>query len=402
MALASLSESMIKSGPQSTELLPESFAVHQHTKAIVDLRKAIRENDDSSPEIVFVTCALFICFEIFQGRHESALSHMSSGIFFLINWTSKYFSNDPIMKNKANNNSSTIFVQLQKIFRRLMLQTILFVQTKPQEWKFITPAFTPDLPHITLAFKSIDEARDCLDSCMCFLYHRVLTSRFQGLENNEIEDLTNDASSETPSNPLNEWSSSFRDFMEKEKQKFSAGELNAARLLEIQNITASILSCAGPSSQESAFDAFEHHFRLIITLASEVIAEVRQDNDPPTFPSIDMGILPHLYFAASRCRHPSTRRQALHLLRDGPMQEGIWHRDVLASIAEQIILMKEMNCQGASSSSDIPASARLSVINATIDLTQRTVILYCCRQQLDKDGRSSVIHEAVIHELIYY
>jgi hypothetical protein len=106
-----------------------------------------------------------------------------------------------------------------------------------------------------------------------------------------------------------------------------------------------------------------------------------------------MGILPYLYFVTSRCRHPLIRRQALQLLHQGPLQERIWHREVLARISDHIIIMEEAGWQGAQSSSDIPANARLSVINATIDSTQRTITLHYCRHQLEKDVQLHVIHE---------
>jgi hypothetical protein len=56
--------------------------------------------------------------------------------------------------------------------------------------------------------------------------------------------------------------------------------------------------------------------------------------------------------------------------------------------------LEEMGCDSAQNSVDIPASARLSMINATIDSAQRTVTLHCCRQQLG-EGRANVIHELV-------
>lgn len=109
-----------------------------------------------------------------------------------------------------------------------------------------------------------------------------------------------------------------------------------------------------------------------------------------------MGILPHLYFVSSRCRHPLLRRQVLRLLCQGSRQEGIWHRDMLASIAERIIDMEERNCEGAQSAEEIPAGARLTVINATIDSVRRTVILHCCRQEVGQENIE------VIHELVEY
>jgi hypothetical protein len=188
--------------------------------------------------------------------------------------------------------------------------------------------------------------------------------------------------------------------MTERKEELSTREQRVAILLEIQHITASILASAGPSSQEMIFDSFEVAFSQIIALASRLLISRNSGHslkvEQPLIPAFDMGILPHLYLVSSRCRHPLLRRQALRLLRQGPRQEGIWHRDMLASIAQRVINMEERNCEGAQSAEDIPASARLTVINATIDSARRTVILHCCWQEA---GQEKI---EVVHELVEY
>jgi hypothetical protein len=391
VALACLSEAMVESIPDGLERLSQ-LAMSQQTNAISHLSRQIREGNESSVEVVLMTCALFVCFEMFQNNYEAALSHMSSGIYVFYNWVSK--------ENCSSWHSGKLTVQLGRIFGRLMLQTILFINTKPREWKFVEPAFTPALPSIPSAFSSIEEARDCLDTCMCSLYHRMLTAQFRDLEG--FEDLEVDAgpTAQLSASPLNEWLLSFKSFMRKEKQNISLREQKVAILLEIQHITATILASAGPSSQETIFDLFEEAFSRIIALASRLLptdtSESSPGEDRSPIPAFDMGILPHLYFVTSRCRHPSLRREALHLLRRGPRQEGIWHRDMLANIGERIMSIEEKGHRGAERSAEIPASARLSVINATVDSRKRKVMLHCCRQEAREEARE------VIHELVEY
>jgi len=277
-----------------------------------------------------------------------------------------------------------------------MLQTLLFVHTKPGEWKFVKPAFTPALPSIPSVLRSVDEARDCLDSCMCSLYHGMLTSQLQSLGDTSLD---TSPASQLSANTLGTWSRSFRAFMTERNEELSTREQRVAILLEIQHITATILASAGPSSQEMIFDSFEVAFSQIIALASRLLISSTSGHslevEQPLIPAFDMGILPHLYLVSSRCRHPLLRRQALRLLRQGPRQEGIWHRDMLASIAQRVINMEERNCDGAQSA-EIPASARLTVINATIDSARRTVILHCCWQEAGQENIE------VVHELVEY
>lgn len=347
----------------------------------------MQENTESTSavEVVLITCVLLICFEMFQNNHESALSQMSSGIYLFCNWHSK----QPSLGLTDISNELTR--QLERIFGRLMLQTILFVDTRPQEWKFINPAFAPVLPLMPSLFRDIEEARDCLNSCMCYLYHKMLVARFQSLANVAIQSPHDDISSQHV-NPLEKWLQYFQCFMVARKHKFSALEEKAALLLEIQHTTASILASAAAFGGELIFDSFEEAFSHIIALTSQVSFA---DPDLSLFPAFDMGVLPHLYFAASRCRDHMIRRQALQLLRQGPRQEGIWNREMLANIAERLINMEEMDVEIIKTSADIPSNARLSVINAAIDSSQRTVTLHCCRQQIRAEEATHVLHELV-------
>jgi hypothetical protein len=382
VAVASLSEHLLNIPKNGLETIPR-LALCQHTKAVRRLSQKMHAENDASLQIVLMTCAIFVCFEMLQSNFEAALVHMTNGVYVYYQWV----SNDTC----STRHSREFTVQLEAIFGRLMLQIILFIDTKPREWKFINPAFTPALPSVTPMFRSVHEARDCLDRCMCSIYHRMISSQFQELEEREVD--ANPLSQLTP-NLLDEWEISFVSFMMKERGNLSTREQKVAVLLEIQHITATILATAGPSSPETIFDSFEEEFSRIIELAYLLTTNTCEEQISP-IPTFDMGILPHLYFVASRCRHPLLRREALELLRRGPRQEGIWNRDMLAGIGERIMGMEEKVCGRVESSMDILASARLTVINASIDSTQRQVVLHCCRQEAGGYGVRDVIHELV-------
>jgi hypothetical protein len=217
----------------------------------------------------------------------------------------------------------------------------------------------------------------------------MISSQFRELEEHKVDA---NPLSQLTTNPLDEWKISFECFMTKESGNLSPREQKVAVLLEIQHITATILASAGPSSEETIFDCFEEEFSRIIELAYRINANASEEQRS-SIPTFDMGILPHLYFITSRCRHPLLRREALSLLRRGPRQEGIWNRDMLAGIAQRIMGMEEKICGSVESSMDILASARLTVINASIDSTRRIVVLHCCRQEAEGCGARDVIHE---------
>lgn len=375
VALSSLSETMLNSSSNPSG----TFARRHYTMAMAELKGERCLKD----EVVLITCALFICIEMFQGNWEMALNHMVRGVYLS-------FKSRPRVLAQSPRSLGILQVQLERMFGRLMLQAILFVDTKPSDWKFVAPSLAPRLPEIPVAFSSVIEARNCLDACLSFLLHRILVSQFQGLN----ENLPRDPTPEAHIDPLCDWLCSFTVFKEQHVGTFSPQDEKAAILLAIQHITSTTLASPAPFSQEMMFDSVENEFSRVNTLASHLFAISPPQGDN-SIPSFEMGILPQLYFVSSRCRHPIIRRQALALLRRGPEQEGIWHRDMLVSISEKIINMEEMGIESVERSADVEVGKRISVVNAKIDSKQRKVTLHCCRQQTGKDEGLEVFHELV-------
>lgn len=177
----------------------------------------------------------------------------------------------------------------------------------------------------------------------------------------------------------------------------TGSEQQAVILLEVQQITGSILLFASALSQEAYFDSFEHDFPQIVDLASRLVHEKGGNIKEQRLlcPSFYMGIIPQLYFVASRCRHLLIRRKALHLLRNGPSQEDIWNSDMLSNIAEHLIKVEERGLLVVCSSADIPPTARISVLNARINSAKRTVALHYCRPVLEELESMQILHENV-------
>jgi hypothetical protein len=186
-------------------------------------------------------------------------------------------------------------------------------------------------------------------------------------------------------------------FQTQQKGTQSSKEQQAEIVLLIQYMTGCILASAGAFNNETVFDSFESNFSEIVALASRLVPDTSESllDWKPLNAAFDIGVLAPLYFVASRCRYPSIRRHALDLLRKGPTQEGIWNREMLSSVAERIMQMEEVDCVGISRSTDVPAIARIRVLNATINSAERAVALHCCRQQFGDSGEPHVLHERV-------
>lgn len=60
----------------------------------------------------------------------------------------------------------------------------------------------------------------------------------------------------------------------------------------------------------------------------------------PTF-SLSLGLVVPLYIIVTRCRDPTIRRRALHLLYTCNRKEGIWDSRLAARVAQRIVEVEE-------------------------------------------------------------
>ena len=336
-----------------------------------------------------------------QNHHKSALRQMSSGISLFFEWLSQHHGDAQLGSPRfplVLTNLSELAVQLYHVFGRIMLQTILFVDTKPQEWRFMTPIFTPAMPSITLEFTSVEDARDTLDSCLFSFFHGALVSRVQGKEYEEMPESPTNFASHPGGGCLYRWKLAFAAFMSSQNTTLSPSEQQAAIILEMLYIASFVLASVGIFDQEIIIlDQFEQSFSRIVALANRFISNMGDmclDPEPP-YLVFDMGILPPLYSVASHCRHRTIRREAIRLIRNGPTEEGIWNNSMLSNVAQRIMDLEEKGLKSVLDSVDAPPGARLSVLNATINSAQRKVALECGRWPSEGQGKMQVVHESV-------
>jgi hypothetical protein len=108
----------------------------------------------------------------------------------------------------------------------------------------MTLEFTPLMPPIPPTFRSIDEAKDCLNSCLCALFHGVMTSHIHGLGNQTATESPSPANT-TNADALQEWAQTFGSFQTQQKGTQSSKEQQAEIVVQIQYMTGSILVSAG-------------------------------------------------------------------------------------------------------------------------------------------------------------
>lgn len=399
VAVAALSESRLKTASESagsSSTFPKTFIIQQHNKAVSELSRRMQEGTESPPEVVLMTCVLLIYFDMLQDNYESALRQMSSGMYVFFEWHSRHITHSQRASNRSRRQPSELMAPLRRIFQIIMLQIVCFIDTKPRDWHFMIPKFTPPMPSIPTTFASIDDAKDYQNNCLCALFHKELTSHIRSLGNQRVSESPVPAS-QIGDETLQRWALSFQSFQAQGSGKLPPKERQAAIVVQMRHTIGSMFASAGVYSSQTFYDSYEGSFSEILALASRFIQDMSETvrETEPSWAAFDTGVLGPLYFVASRCRHPLIRRRALDLLRKGPCQEGIWNRDLLSSVAERIIQLEEANYSGIRRSTDVPATARVHVLNATINSTERAVTIHWCRQRFGNTGEPYVLHERV-------
>ena len=374
----------------------DSFALQQCNRAIGHLNQHIGSNGQHSKEMLLMACAIFICLESLQGNYESALSHMQGGLQIFRDWqadTTKLRLPEAASSAQHHQNVDNEIVQM---FSRLNVQTLLFPDTHLFSMDFVKRDVQPITDSVPGAFTTLKEARDCLDKCISYKLQASAATYF----NRQASE--NESGADQPQDPLNErllpqWLVAFHAFVKKAGPSLSPKDSQGAMLLEIQYKCTKILLSVGLPPREAAFDAFGALFESIISLATSVIHKSGScgTSECKGQFSFETGLVPPLYFTATRCRDPWIRRQALSLLSSTPRQECIWNSEMLSKIAKRLILIEEErdDIGHVARSETISVKSRLSVLDATIFSEKGQILVECCQQKCGPDEEICLLNE---------
>ena len=347
-----------------------------------------------------MSCAIFVCFEALQGKYESALSHMQGGLRIFRDWQAESSKHGPLGSASASQHHQSVDSEIVQMFARLNVQTLVFPDTHLLPSDFLKQDPHPIIDSIPGVFKTLKEARDCLDNCMSFELQASVAACFdcQGSEKEPGAGVPQDASNK---DKISQWSAAFDAFVRKAGPSRKHEELQGAMLLEIQYKCAKILLSVGMPPRETLFDRLTTLFESVISLATSVIDRTDSRGAPGRTGhfSFETSLVPPLYFTATRCRNPWIRRQALSLLSSTSRQECLWNSEMLSKIAERLILIEENRYQigQVTRSETISVTSRLSVLNATIYSEKRQVLLECCQRKSGPDEETLLLSEWITY-----
>ncbi|KAL2431125.1 hypothetical protein ABEF95_002678 [Exophiala dermatitidis] len=168
----------------------------------------------------------------------------------------------------------------------------------------------------------------------------------------------------------------------------------------------SLAACV--SLRQTIFDDFMAQFAEIVEHATVYLRDGGRSTEAEaqslSISSHDPGVIPPLYFCATKCRDPILRRQALHLLRQAPRQQNLWafvapDRVVakVISVEEGVPLMNSLQSEYAGL--PLPPEERrfayVSVVGRPAPGGIQRQALELCRFEFASDGSRKLISEYV-------
>lgn len=304
-----------------------------------------------APEMGLVTCLLFACIEFLRAETQHALLHMRNGLCIVselrrnhaVASSSLYLTR--LVRNGASGPLDLIEKTLVPVFTQGLISTLLHGIDVDTEFAFLDSPLQES--HMT-GFTSIREARFAyceLRNASILLARNMAIKIFQG-QKPSASDLERQAQvlscHRTWSEALLAFESS-RNLSEEDKRCISA--------LKIGYYATYTATACVHSARQTSFDAHLNSFKAIIYHATLLInamtvaipsrPQTHRLNAAANF-TFDTSLVPALYFAALRCRHPAIRREAIALLSRNLPREGLWDPEQYRILAERIVQIEEM------------------------------------------------------------
>ena len=324
------------------------LALSSYNKAIKYLTKQMQQKD--SDLIALLTCVLFICVEFLQDNITQALTlvHQGCAIIQAQERNSEGKNGDRISQ------SQQILVdhQVMPMFTRLSVLSALC--GRPVVLKIPGDSEQED----SLFFIDLRGARSSLYTLMN-QGHAIIrkADHSKWLEDESVELHSLRLEQSILLQQLNIWHTRFEQLQADLEMSKSLQLVHAVALLSMYYTTSSIWLMTCLEKAQECYDAYHAQFKNILEAAELIVNISEGQPQSEILFTFEMGLVPPLYFTATKCRHPSLRRQAVSLIQRAPGKEGMWDRAEMTYMASKVISMEEGGDYSAEGVQPMPTEA---------------------------------------------
>ncbi|KAH6692210.1 hypothetical protein F5X68DRAFT_258929 [Plectosphaerella plurivora] len=306
----------------------------------------------ASIAVPLLACALFVCVEFMVGNETVAQMHIQQGRQILASFEGAAEPVDGMPS--ASPGVELIRQELVPIFTRLSLASFLFGSSPapiPASLRWTAP--TQPGTEVHMAFNSASEAEQALDEIM-----------EDGLRFSREAAAWVYKSAQEPDGPAKDAKRAEMEAMQAHllglldkwhvaaavRRAASAGSEDekdedgaSARMSRLYYLTSLVFVRRALSTRQTEYDLDTGTFASIVATSGEVLDGEARGDGGQRF-TFETGVIPPLYFAATRTRHPGLRRAAIAVLRRraaGNCNENLWNARRIVHIAQRTAVMEE-------------------------------------------------------------
>ncbi|KAF2799764.1 hypothetical protein K505DRAFT_386986 [Melanomma pulvis-pyrius CBS 109.77] len=294
-----------------------------------------------TPEIGLVTCILFICIEYLRANYHTAFIHMTNGLKILSEWehSRRHNSISPqsckTLRNGPIGSNTWIEDKVKPLFIRGITSALLHGVDIEKCFPIPCPVLQNlrEQPFKTLldAQSSSHELRNAT-----ILYMRHMSQKLVQQIPATAEDLR---CQDYFLGCHNTWYRNL-ELLEAGSQ-LSREDIASASTLKVSYYTTYIYAACAAEVDQKQYDAHIESFKALIHHTKIVIASMNLTTSCAAKFTFEISIIAPLYFVACYCRCPTTRREAVSLLRLNLSREGLWDAQQHVIVSNRVIEMEE-------------------------------------------------------------
>ncbi|PYH28221.1 Zn(II)2Cys6 transcription factor [Aspergillus neoniger CBS 115656] len=323
----------------------DAFALQQYNKAIKFLLEYLA-SPDQKRGLTLITCCLFVCLEMLKGNNKQALDHLEAGLVIF-------------QQQRALDFPAGVVSDLSHLLTRLDIQ--LSLHGRAMAPRGINGGAEGSPMSAEYDWKDILDARHSLDDLMNTTMRFIRMAGYERTTDRTFLQLRQDMLKRE----LSAWNARFNRFLKGGRKKFKRAESRVTSLLRVQYMVTLIWMKTCLAGDEMVFDYYKPGFEELVHHAAEFLRpdrgrERKTTCSPPGYFTLEAGIIPPLYYTATKCRDPLVRREAIRLLHTCPQKEGMWHMKLLAKVAELVVAVEE------AAWSTIPVEHRIPAVTSRV------------------------------------
>ena len=312
----------------------DEFALQQYNKAIRKFLQQVESPTEVENESMLIQCVLFICLEMLRGNTKQAMDHVEGGLRML---------SRQLQDNKIA--SQSVFGRdLSQFFYRQNIQLSYFGRQLVPFTATVSNDFAILASNEDLVFENINQARDCLTNVitrvLCLIrsvQSHIWTIPQKPLCQWQLQhqlDLLGE---------LDTWFKAFQTLRKKPANTIRVLDSRAPLSILCQYYAAVTWLSTCTSLDEMNFDHFYPYFEAIVSAGEKLVELCAKDASNSTTEQfvLDAEVIPVLYWAVMRCRHPNLRRRGMHALTKYLAREGMWDKRQHLAIARRFMELEE-------------------------------------------------------------